>query len=81
MPGQDDRHGTVGALHGHPIGLRGFVGIGGPDDPKIGNRSQGSQVLDRLMGGAILTHADGVVGKHEGHRQLAIAAMRTAGRS
>ena len=49
---------------------RSLVGIGRTDDVEARDGTVGSQVLDRLMGGAVLANADGVVGPHEDRRDL-----------
>ena len=60
LPGQDQR-GRLVAVHGHPPGLRGLVGVGRPDHLEAGHRPQRRQLLDRLVGRAVLAEADRVV--------------------
>ena len=47
----------------------GLVGVGRPDDVETGDRPQRREVLDRLVGGAVLAQADRVVGPHVGDGQ------------
>src|SRR5207237_57659 len=68
---QADRLCVLGQAH--PRGLRGLVGGGGPDEHEPGQGTEAGQVLDRLVGRAVLALADGVVrpdedggGTHEG---------------
>ena len=49
-------------VDGDPQGLRRLVGVGRPDDPQPGHGPQGGQLLDRLVGRAVLAEADRVVG-------------------
>ena len=51
------------------IGLGHFVRVAGPDDREIGDRPQRGQLLDRLVRGPVLAHADGIVGEDVEHRQ------------
>ena len=61
---------AVLAVHGQLPGLGHLVGVARADHPHARHRPQRGQVLDRLVGGAVLAQADGVVGEHEGHRQV-----------
>ena len=45
-------------------------GVGRTHDRDVRNRTVGRQVLDRLVRGTILAHADGVVGPHVGDRKI-----------
>ena len=47
--------------------FRGLHPVGGTHHQKIGNGAQGRQMLDRLMGGAVFAHADGIMRHHEDH--------------
>ena len=62
--------GPVGVLERVPPGDRGLVGVGGPHDVEAGDRAQRGQVLDRLVGRAVLAEADRVVGPDVDDRQL-----------
>ena len=53
---------------GLPAGGR-LVGVGRADDVEARDRAQRGEVLDRLVGRAVLAEADGVVGPHVGDRQ------------
>ena len=48
-------------FHRAPPGLDALVGVGGPDDGQPGHRPERGQVLDRLVGRAVLAHPDRVV--------------------
>ena len=48
---------------------RRLVGVGGADHVEAGDGAQGGEVLDRLVGGAVLAEADGVVGPDVGDRR------------
>jgi hypothetical protein len=54
-----------------------LVGVGRPDDPQPGHGPDGSQLLDRLVGGAVLAQADRVVGPEVDDLGLERAARRT----
>src|SRR5690606_19685063 len=75
----EDRHGlaregeqgrAVGALHGGGEGAGGFLGIAGADDIEVGNDAQTGDSFNGLVGGAVLTDTDGVVGVDVGDGQL-----------
>ena len=61
LAGQDEGGGTV-AVDGDAPGLGRLVGVGRPDHPQAGHGPHGGQLLDGLVGGAVLAQADGVVG-------------------
>ena len=44
-------------------GHGGFHRIAGPPEIQIGRQAQSGHLFHRLVGGAVLAHADGVVGK------------------
>ena len=44
--------------------------VGGAQHHQAGHRAQGRQVLDRLVGGAVLAETDRVMGVHEHDRQV-----------
>ena len=71
LPGQAERGRAVGVRRGlrAPAG-GGLVGVGRTYDVEAGDRPQRGEVLDRLVGGAVLAEPDRVVGPHVGHRQL-----------
>ena len=70
LPGQRQAGRAVGVLeHGLPRG-DGLVGVGRADDVEARDRPQRGDVLDRLVGRAVLADADGVVGPDVGHREL-----------
>jgi len=58
------------ALHDGAVGANGLVGVGRADDRQIGDGAQGSQVLDWLVGGAILANTHAVVGEDVQGRQV-----------
>ena len=58
------------AADGHGIGGRGLAAICGTEQGRVGHGAHGGQLLDGLVGGAVLAHADGVVGQHVEHGQL-----------
>src|SRR5690625_4923487 len=66
LPGEDESGRAVGALQDGAPGDGDLGGVGGPHDVEAGDRAQRGEVLDRLVGRAVLTQADGVVGPHEG---------------
>ena len=62
--------GPVGVLEDRLPGGHGLVGVRRADDVQAGDRAQRGEVLDRLVGRAVLAEADRVVGPHVGDRQL-----------
>ena len=60
--------GPVGVLEDGPPGDGRLVGVGGADDVEAGDRAQRGEVLDRLVGRAVLAEADRVVGPDVGDR-------------
>src|ERR1051325_3024857 len=60
---QDSRF--VAELHDKTVGLDDFVGIAGPKGDEPGNCSQGSEVLDGLMGRAVFAVTHGIVREDE----------------
>ena len=66
LAGQDQGHRALG-LERHPPGLGGLVGVGRADHGQAGDGPQGGQLLDRLVGRAVLAQADAVVGEDEDH--------------
>jgi hypothetical protein len=63
LPGQDetDRPATRAARHDGAPRVGRFVRIAGSHHGQVGDRAQRGEVLDRLVGGSVLTEADGVV--------------------
>ena len=64
LAGEDERGGAVG-LDGDAPRLGRLVGVGRADHLQLGHGPQRRQLLDRLVGGAVLTEADRVVGEDE----------------
>ena len=68
-----DRHGLAGedeggravGLDGHAPRLGRLVGVGRADQLQLGHGPQGGELLDRLVGGAVLAETDRVVGEDE----------------
>ena len=56
LAGEDQRGGAV-VLDGEPPRLGRLVGVGGPDHAEAGDGPQRGEVLDRLVGGAVLADA------------------------
>ena len=77
----EDQGGRAVAVDVDPPRLAHLVGIGGTDQPEAGHRPQRRQLLDRLVGRAVLAEADRVVGPHEQRScSRESAARRTAPR-
>ena len=70
LAGQDQGGGAVGAVQRQFPGLGGLPGVGGAHHPEVGDGPQGGEVLDGLMGGAVLAQQHRVVGEHEDARRL-----------
>ena len=70
LAGQAERRRAAGVLEDRLPGGDGLVGVRGADDDEAGDRAQRGEVLDRLVGRAVLAEADGVVGPDVGHGQL-----------
>lgn len=72
LAGQDDGGGALdpglalghGVLHGGQVAPGGLIAVSGTHGEHVGHGAEGGQVLNGLMGGAILAQADGVVGHH-----------------
>ena len=60
----------MGAVDGHPPRLGDLVRVARTDHVETGDRAQSREVLDRLVGGAVLAEPDGVVGEDVDHREL-----------
>ena len=65
-----DALGALGVLEHRLPGVRGLVRVAGAHDREARDGAQRGQVLDRLVGGAVLAETDGVVGPHVDHRRL-----------
>ena len=63
LAGEDEADGVVLELHDDAPRFGDFVGVAGADDDQAGDGAEGGQVLDRLVGRAVLADADGVVGE------------------
>ncbi len=70
LTGQRQSGGTVGSGQCGHISCCSFPGICGPDHRKVRNAAQGSQLLNGLMGGPVLSHTDAVMSQNIKHRQL-----------
>ena len=62
--------GALAVLNRQLVGAAGFVGITRTEHQHPGHGAQGRDGLDGLVGGAIFTNADGVVGEHVDHTQF-----------
>ena len=71
LAGQDQGGGPGRIEHGGPPGLHGLRRVGRADDAEAGHAAQGHELLHRLVGGAVLAHADAVVGEDEDGVQVA----------
>ena len=81
LAGQDERRRQVAPQRDPPARDR-LVRIGGTEDAHVGRRPQGGELLDRLVGRAVLAEPDRVVGVHpddgqprerrEAHRRLRV---------
>jgi hypothetical protein len=80
LAGEDDAGRAVVVLEDRVPAGGGLVGVGRRDHVEAGDRAQRGEVLDRLVGRAVLAEADGVVGPDVGDRQPISAASRTAPR-
>ena len=67
---QNESYRLMLQLHDDSPRLSDFVGIGGPHYDESGYGAQGGKLLYRLMGRAVFTHADGIVGKDVDHRNF-----------
>ena len=61
LTAERERHWPVGDAEQGAPGSDGLVRIRGPDDVQARDGAQGSEVLDRLVGGSVLAQADRVV--------------------
>ena len=66
-----EERGSVVAAEGGGEGAGRLLGVAGADDVEAGDHAQAGDRLDRLVGGAVLADADGVVGVDVGDGQLA----------
>ena len=56
---------AVGPLDGHAVGTRGFVTIARTADSQLGDHTEGTDDLNRLVSRTILADGNGVVGHGE----------------
>ena len=70
LPCQREHRGPLGVGQGELPAFRRLDGIGGPEQKQVGHGPQAGQVLDRLMGRAVLAEADGIVGHHVDDAEL-----------
>ena len=70
LPGEHDHRGTVGPLHHHAVGFGHLVGVGRTKHRQAGHRAGGGELLDRLVGRAVFTEADGIVREHVDHAEV-----------
>ena len=54
----------TGFLTAHLVGASGLIAVTGAEHEDVGHGTEGGQVLDGLVGGAVLSQTDGVVGHH-----------------
>mmetsp|Transcript_22929 Transcript_22929/g.40811 ORF Transcript_22929/g.40811 Transcript_22929/m.40811 type:complete len:342 (+) Transcript_22929:619-1644(+) len=57
-----EKRGAGAVLHGHLVHRGGLVTVAGAHGQDVGHGAEGGEVLDGLVGGAVLAEADGVVG-------------------
>ena len=69
LAGQDQSDGAFVASNGDSPCGHSFIGVRWPQDNHAGDRSQSDQLFDRLMGGAIFSHGQAVVGEDVDHRE------------
>ena len=69
LPGQDQSRPAGRCGEDGLPGGGGLVGVGGPHHVEPRDRAQCGEVLDRLVGRAVLAEADGVVGPDVGDRE------------
>ena len=60
---EDKDGGTILASDGGDVSANGLLGIGGTVNINIGESAEAGDGLNRLVGGSILTYADGVMGE------------------
>jgi hypothetical protein len=70
LAGQRNGGWALAVLHGNLVCAGSLVATTGPHHEHVGHGAEGGQVLDGLVGGAVLTQADGVVGHHVDHTNL-----------
>ena len=71
LAGEDQHRGRVAALQGDAPRRGGLVGVGRPQGDQVRHGAQRGQVLDRLVGGAVLSQRDRIVGVDEDRPQAA----------
>ena len=70
LPGENEGDRFVLEVHDHPPRFGHLVCVGRADHYEAGDGSQRGEVLDGLVGGAVLAHADRVVGEDVDDRDL-----------
>ena len=70
LPRQDQHRGLMAQRHDVAVGFDDLVGVAGPQRDETRNRAERCQVLDGLMGRAVLAVAHRVVREDEDRRQL-----------
>ena len=61
---QGKQRGRATMLHREPPSLGGLIRVCRANNSQSRNRAQAGQLLDRLVSGPVLSHADAVVRKH-----------------
>ena len=69
LAGEDQGDRPIGMFNGDPPGCSSFVGVGRADDQHVRDRTQPQQLFNRLMGGAVFSQGDAVMGKDIDHVQ------------
>lgn len=67
LTAEDQTGGAVCPFHGRNPSGGGFGAVAGTPHVHAGNEAQRGHMLHRLVGGAVLSHADGIVGEHPYH--------------
>ena len=67
LAGQHQQAGAVGAADRQLPALRGFQRVGRAEHVQVRHGAQAGEVLDRLVGRAVLAQADRIVGQHVDH--------------
>ena len=70
LAAQGQHRGPLAILHGHLIGPHGLVAVAGAHHQQVGDGAQVGQGFHRLVGGAVFSQANGIVGEHIDHTQF-----------